>query len=193
MPLIVYFVVYVLLAFAWRSLLVYRTSGINPVTLSRDDNAYGYVGRVFKAVIVGCLLAVLVNAIPELAPELVPIPFLSHRWIALVGWVLLLSALVWVLIAQAQMGLSWRIGIDESNTTDLVEKGLFSVSRNPIFLSMRITLLGLVFVAPSAATLVLFVAGNLVVQVQVRLEEEHLLASHPEQYPAYRARVRRWL
>jgi protein-S-isoprenylcysteine O-methyltransferase Ste14 len=28
---------------------------------------------------------------------------------------------------------SWRIGIDEENKTGLVTKGIFSISRNPIF------------------------------------------------------------
>jgi protein-S-isoprenylcysteine O-methyltransferase Ste14 len=75
----------------------------------------------------------------------------------------------------------------------LVQHGLFARSRNPIFLSMRMALLGLVLVAPSAATLVLLVAGELLMQVQVRLEEQHLTGLHGERYAAYCHRVRRWL
>ena len=54
-------------------------------------------------------------------------------------------SLVIMLVAQAQMGLSWRIGIDEKNRTGLVTQGLFALSRNPIFLSLRITPTGTVF------------------------------------------------
>ena len=43
---------------------------------------------------------------------------------------------------RCQMGKSWRIGIDTENKTDLVEKGLFTVSRNPIFFGMRMALFG---------------------------------------------------
>jgi protein-S-isoprenylcysteine O-methyltransferase Ste14 len=91
------------------------------------------------------------------------------------------------------MGLSWRIGIDTAHATELVQHGLFGVSRNPIFLAMRLSLLGLLLVYPAAATLALLVAGEILIQVQVRLEEQHLLGLHGDAYRAYCARVRRWL
>lgn len=54
-------------------------------------------------------------------------------------------SLVLMLVAQAQMGFSWRIGIDEKNRSTLVTNGLFGLSRTTIFLSLCITLLGLFF------------------------------------------------
>ncbi|MCB1684688.1 MAG: isoprenylcysteine carboxylmethyltransferase family protein [Pseudomonadales bacterium] len=193
MTLLIYFLLYLLLAFVWRTLLVYRKTGINPLTLSSADDAYGYVGRAFKVVIAASGLIVLLNAHPDLAGWLAPIPDLRVPGLEILGWCLLLASLVWVLIAQAQMGLSWRIGIDSENPTELVQKGLFSVSRNPIFLSMRVTLLGVCLVAPSAATLAVLIAGEILIQVQVRLEETHLADLHGEQYKTYQASVRRWL
>ena len=97
------------------------------------------------------------------------------------------------LAAQAQMGMSWRIGIATAHRTDLVQNGLFSLSRNPIFLAMRVSLMGLFLALPAAATLALLCAGEILMQVQVRLEEQHLLASHGQAYADYRERVRRWL
>jgi protein-S-isoprenylcysteine O-methyltransferase Ste14 len=41
---------------------------------------------------------------------------------------------------------SWRIGIDQSHRTNLVQSGVFSLSRNPIFLGMMLTLFGLFLV-----------------------------------------------
>ena len=58
-------------------------------------------------------------------------------------------SLALMLVAQAQMGFSWRIGIDEKNRSTLVTNGLFGLSRTTIFLSLRITtLLGLFFLQP---------------------------------------------
>jgi protein-S-isoprenylcysteine O-methyltransferase Ste14 len=37
------------------------------------------------------------------------------------------------------------------------------------------------------------VAGELLMQIQVRLEEAHLAALHGDDYSAYYSRVRRWL
>lgn len=71
------------------------------------------------------------------------------------GWVLLGGSLVWLLVAQVQMGASWRVGINSERYTELLQHGLFSISRNPIFLAMRLNLLGLLVVFPAAATLVL--------------------------------------
>ena len=93
---------------------------------------------------------------------------------------LLLAALAWTLVAQAQMGDSWRIGIDSANSTALVTSGLFAISRNPIFLAMRINLLGLFAVLPNALTLLTLIAGEMLMQVQVRLDETHLAGLHTQ-------------
>ncbi len=54
-------------------------------------------------------------------------------------------------------------------------------------------LLGLFFVAPNVATLVFWVAGYLLLQIQVRLEEEFLKKKHGEAYEQYCQKVHRWL
>jgi len=192
--LLAYFIAYFLLAFVWRSLLVYRRTGINPFVLPASADAYGYVGRAFKLVIVGCGAVVLGLAlVPGAEVWLGPYMPLQQVSIAWIGWCLLVASLLWMLVAQAQMGASWRIGIDAERRTELVQRGLFSVSRNPIFLAMRVNLLGLFLVYPSAATLAILVAGEILVQVQVRLEEHHLQAMHANVYLDYCAKVRRWL
>ena len=45
---------------------------------------------------------------------------------------------------------------------------------------------------PNAITLLTFVMGAVLIQVQVRLEEEFLRKSHGEEYSVYCRRVRRW-
>ncbi len=110
-----------------------------------------------------------------------------------VGFTLHNISLIWIAAAQAQMGSSWRIGIDTQNQTKLVQTGLFRLSRNPIFLGMRLNLLGLFLVLPNAVTLVILLLGDALIQIQVRLEETHLSEAHGEGYQAYCQQVRRWL
>jgi protein-S-isoprenylcysteine O-methyltransferase Ste14 len=192
--LLAYFLVYFLLAFIWRSLLVYRRTGVNPFVLPASDDAHGYVGRAFKLVIIGCTLVVAIIALaPDASHWLGGWSLLHTPALVSAGWLLLLISLAWLLVAQAQMGSSWRIGIDAGHVTALVERGLFRVSRNPIFLAMRVNLLGLFCVYPAAATLAVLVAGEILMQVQTRLEERHLASLHGVSYAAYCARVRRWL
>ena len=108
------------------------------------------------------------------------------------GIAILFLALVWIAVAQYQMSNSWRIGIDEKHKTDLVTGGIFSISRNPIFLGMLTTLFGLFLVIPNAITFMVFITGFIVVQIQVRLEEEFLLKTHGDDYKNYCTKTKRW-
>lgn len=194
LALLIYYVVVFLVAFVWRSLLVYRRSGVNPLVLPSSADAYGYVARAFKVTIAGIAFVVIALAIvPASQSYFGRWAALSAPVVAYTGWVLLVISLVWLLIAQAQMGASWRIGIDDKRHTELVQRGLFTVSRNPIFLAMRVNLAGLFLVFPSAVTSALLMAGEILMQVQVRLEEQHLANLHGPMYEAYRAKVGRWI
>jgi protein-S-isoprenylcysteine O-methyltransferase Ste14 len=122
-----------------------------------------------------------------------PIVWIEHQAVKSIGLFLLVAALVWTAIAQIQMGKSWRVGIDRKNRTELIQNGLFNVSRNPIFFGMRIALLGFFLTLPNAITLLALVLGDVLMQIQVRLEEEFLTSSHGEKYEKYRGRVRRWI
>ncbi|MPY68271.1 isoprenylcysteine carboxylmethyltransferase family protein [Deinococcus sp. SDU3-2] len=192
--LLTYFVAYLVIVFGWRSMTVWRATGINPYVLPRDDSAPGYIGRAMRSVLLALLLVTLgLTLQPSLAAALGPVQFLQQAWTGALGWVLLLGSLVWITAAQISMGPSWRVGIDPGTPAALVQRGLFRVSRNPIFLGMRLTLLGLLLVEPNAVTVAALVAGELLMQVQVRLEEAHLETVHGETYRLYRQQVRRWL
>jgi protein-S-isoprenylcysteine O-methyltransferase Ste14 len=192
--LFIYYVVVFIVAFALRSLLVYRRSGVNPIVLPSSAGAGGYVARAFKVIIASIAVVVIALAVwPESQNYFGRWNALSSPVLTYAGWTLLIASLIWLLIAQAQMGVSWRIGIDDKRRTELVQHGLFTVSRNPIFLAMRFNLVGLFLVFPSAVTFALLVAGEILIQVQVRLEEKHLTNLHGQIYDTYRAKVRRWL
>jgi protein-S-isoprenylcysteine O-methyltransferase Ste14 len=58
---------------------------------------------------------------------------------------------------------------------------------------MRLTLLGLFLTLPNAITLVIIVVGDILIQIQVRLEEEFLDKTHGATYQNYRQKTRRWI
>ena len=155
------------------------------------------IGRGLSILIVYAtfLVAVVgVYAASERAYELTaPLFWLERPFWQGVGAALLAASLVWTAVAQAQMGASWRIGIDRAAATELVARGLFARSRNPIFLGMRVSLLGFFLLLPNAVTLLTLVLGEVLVQLQVRLEEAFLTKTQGDAYRAYRRRVRRWL
>ena len=190
----VYLLVYFGTAFFLPTFRVWRKTKINPLVLGNSDDARDYIGRVFKIVMVMIAIVVLIYSFaPQFYEFLMPIRILERTETQIVGIALLLLSLGWTILAQIQMGNSWRIGIDQKQKTNLVRSGVFGVSRNPIFLGMIITLFGLFLVLTNAFTLLIFVLGFVLIQIQVRLEEEFLTNMHEIDYREYRQSVRRWL
>lgn len=190
----VYFSIYFLSAFVWRSVIVSRHIGKSPVVFPKDDSAYSLVGFYFKITTL-CVFAYIVaySFFPEMSENIYPIRNLSSLYIRIAGISLLISSLIWILIAQYDMQNSWRIGIDLNQKTELIQSGLFSVSRNPIFLGMILNLLGLFFLTPNLFTLIFLILGFVLIQIQIRLEEDYLLKAHPQAYSNYKKKVRRFL
>ncbi len=108
------------------------------------------------------------------------------------GWLLMGLGLLLTVVAQRHMGTSWRIGVDGRHTA-LVTAGLFRFVRNPIFSSMLLMVTGLVLVTPSPWTVMGWFNGALLLGMQARLEEQHLLASHGAAYRAYASAVGRFV
>jgi protein-S-isoprenylcysteine O-methyltransferase Ste14 len=187
-------IAYIFATFFWRSYVVWRKTGINPFTFKGSDTAHDFIGRVFKLTFAAVVLVVFVYALsPAAYAYLVPIQWLEHAVLKLIGVALLLLSLVWTVIAQSQMGEAWRIGVDSENSTPLVQTGLFRISRNPIYIGVVVTLLGLFLTIPNALTLLILVLGLVLTGVQIRLEEEHLRRMYPTEYAEYSRRVRRWI
>lgn len=190
--LLVFFAMFFALAFFWPTFRLWRREGVNALVLPYDDTAYGLVGKWFRATLIAvfALLIALSLGLPDRVVG--QLRWLEQSTLQKAGWVLLILSLVWIVAAQAQMGASWRIGIDKDTPTPLVTRGIFAHSRNPIFLGMRASLLGLFLVLPSGMTLAIFLLGEVLMQVQVRLEETHLSALHGDSFEQYRRSVRRW-
>ena len=194
MYLLTFLLLFYFLVFFVRSFLLWKNTGIKPMTFDGSDDAHGYNGRLFKFIAVLELLVIIANTLGETAQSfLLPFWYLENDMLKLSGWLSLLASLVWVFIAQLQMGNSWRIGIDYQRPTTLVNSGLFSISRNPIFLGILMADLGLFLVIPNAFTLLVGALSYFSIQIQVRLEEQYLFAEKGSEYQDYQKQVRRWL
>lgn len=190
----VYLVIYFLWAFLIRSWSVYRSSGINPMVLPKDDSAYGLVGFYFKLTIAGLFIYVLLYAwVPASHFYFLSIELPLAVECGWLGWMVLLLAMAWTIIAQGNMKDSWRIGIDSERKTELITVGLFRYSRNPIFLGMVMVLAGLFLITPNAVTLIFWIVGYILIQVQISLEEEYLRRQHGKLYDEFCQRVPRRL
>src|SRR5215203_1553305 len=182
------------IAFLWRSFLVWKRTGINPYVVGKTDKPIDFIENIYPIPVLLLIVVTIVFAFfPSVYQFATPIAWLENSIVKIVGLGFMALALVWTATAQMQMGKSWRIGIDTENKTDLVEKGLFAVSRNPIFLGMRLALFGFFLTLPNALTLLAVVLADVLMQIQVRLEEEHLKGLHGTRYAEFTGRVRRWI
>lgn len=187
-----YFIVYFGIAFVAKSIIVAKRIGKNPLVLPKDDSAYGLIGLYFKLTMIFMFVYVLLFAfMPSLCNNFLRIKQLETSTIQYVGIGFLVFALIWTIIAQVHMKNSWRIGIDIETKTELITTGLFGLSRNPIFFGMTISLVGLFFTTPNALTGLFLILGYVLIQIQIRLEEEFLTNQHAQNYLSYKQKVRR--
>ena len=187
-----YFVIYFGVAFVLKSLIVAKRIGKNPLVLPKDDSAYGLIGFYFKLTLIVMFVYVLAFAFfPIWHDHFLPIKQLDTSITKYIGLTLLFISLLWTVIAQGHMKNSWRIGIDNDTKTELITTGLFSVSRNPIFFGMILSLIGLFMTTPNALTGLFLIVGYILIQIQIRLEEEFLTKQHGQKYLDYKQRVRR--
>jgi protein-S-isoprenylcysteine O-methyltransferase Ste14 len=149
-----------------------------------------WAGRGFALALAAALLA----PVADLAGWLPRLGFLDAAGLAFAGLALAVAGTALVLVAQATMGDSWRIGVDEQERTQLITHGVFALVRNPIFSSMFIFVAGLALMVPnllSASALAGLIAA---VEAQVRLvEEPYLIQSHGDEYRAYAATAGRFI
>ena len=186
-----FFLAYLLIAFVWPTVRTWRQTGINPVTFGNSDSTHDYVGKIFKLFLALIPVVIIAYFFKQFYPYLLPAGYLNSSTVQCVGIALCLLSCFWTVIAQIQMGNSWRIGIDNNKSTDLIVSGLFKVSRNPIFLGMIFTLIGFFLMLPNAVTLLVMVTGYFLIQIQIRLEEEFLLKHHGRKYEEYKLQTRR--
>jgi protein-S-isoprenylcysteine O-methyltransferase Ste14 len=189
-----FLVFYLAVTFILPSVRVYKQTGINPITFGKSDNAHDYIGSVMKVLTGLLIVAVIFFSVNGKAYQYVsPIVYLQTEWLQYTGLLLIHASLVWIIIAQYHMKQSWRIGIDEKNKTDLITNGLFRFSRNPIFLGMILSTAGIFLILPNALTFFITATTYIVIQIQIRLEEEYLMGQHGSMYKAYKQKVNRLL
>lgn len=192
--LLVFTLVFLLQVFLIRSYVQWKRTGINPFVFGDSDSALDYVGLVYKTMIGVTWGSIIMFAfLPDHYQYLLPFWYLEYDTFKIMGTILATASFIWIILSQYHMSNSWRIGINFSEETKLITSGVFCYSRNPMFLGVLVCYLGNFLIAPNAFTLLVLIVTYVVLQVQIRLEEEYLQGIHKSEYTKYKAKVRRWL
>jgi protein-S-isoprenylcysteine O-methyltransferase Ste14 len=129
----------------------------------------------------------------QLAGVVGPLPFLRATGIQVAGIAITVFGIIATAYSQLAMGDSWRVGVDESETTTLVRTGVFGFVRNPIYVGMFVLWLGTTLITPNAVAIAGYGLLVVSIEVQVRLvEEPYLRKVHGESYREYASTVGRF-
>lgn len=187
---LVLFTVFALLGFGWRSWVQYRRTGSTGFRglSGRFGSPEWFAGVGFVAALATAVLAPMLQAVGVVTP------LTDAGWLHGVGVVLAVAGIAATVYAQIDMGESWRIGVDQTETTTLVRGGVFGLVRNPIFTAMLIFGSGVALVTPNVIAVLGFALLLGSIQLQVRVvEEPYLAAVHGAEYREYLAEVGRFV
>ncbi|MGV0745695.1 methyltransferase family protein [Mycolicibacterium sp. XJ870] len=184
--------VFALLGFGWRSWHQWRRTGSTGFkgVSGRVGSAEWFAGAGF----VGAIVATVLAPVLQLVGVVSPLSLLHGNWIQFTGIALAVVGIAGTVYAQIDMGDSWRIGVDPTESTTLVHTGAFGRVRNPIFTAMLIFGLGIALVTPNLVAIIGFALLTATIEMQVRVvEEPYLLSAHGDTYRDYLAQVGRFL
>lgn len=172
---------YLASAFGWRSWKQWRDTGDTGMRLGSGPPEERIAGVLFASSIVTGVAGALQR------PK-------RRGVIRSLGLGLMTGGLVGTLVAQLDLGRSWRIGVDVTERTELVTTGAFSMARNPIFTAMATFAIGGALAQRTRTSLLAAAAMVAAVQAQVRLvEEPYLRGVHGDAYESYCEQVGRFL
>lgn len=123
-----------------------------------------------------------------LIPQLRDCPAL--QW---TGLILTALGVVFFISAVLTMADSWRAGIPEKDKTQLVQTGIYRISRNPAFVGFDLTYIGLLIAFPNLLHLVFALFPVVMLHLQILQEEPYCRATFGAPYEAYCKKVRRYL
>ena len=144
--------------------------------------------------LVAGIAASVLGPVLDLSEALGRIGVLDGEFARAAGVGLAMGGIFTTSYSQLAMGDEWRIGVDESERTQLVTSGPFAMVRNPIYAGMVPFFAGIALMVPNVLTLAGAVAVLVALELQTRLvEEPYLLRLHGEEYRRYAARVGRFI
>ena len=186
-----------LVVFIGRSLFLYFRYGINPLVLGVGKGGIRRITEIGFFIGLALWIYEVAAAALHWSTRIFGGIFTSvllDSFVAKsIGVVLVTGGFTLFISALVAFGQSWRVGIDERNPGELVTHGIFTYSRNPIFLFIDLYFIGTFLIN---STLFFLLAALIVVigiHYQILQEERFLLQHYGDSYRVYRNAAGRYL
>ena len=147
-----------------------KQKGIRVMVIGSGKKGFAaFLEKCFVVLLPIWLLEIFIHSLRldiQFLPAVLVRPLFVNQALQTLGAVAILVGILVFSLALVAFKSSWRIGIDMKAPGDLITTGIFSASRNPIFLSMHF---------------------------QILQEEKFLIGRYGDSYRGYMRRVNRYI
>lgn len=186
----------VLLIIAGKTLHSYIATGINPIVIGRGRGWWRLIEALSGLAVVLWIVEVVLRGLHsrfEIFPQALPLPFLHTEVAKGLGVLLVIFGLVLFLLAYLNFGASWRVGIDRRTPGELVTRGIFALSRNPIYAGSTCCFIGIFLIDGTWFFFIYDLLAILGIHFEILREEEFLKKQYGRDYDEYSRRTPRYL
>ena len=82
---------YMVLVFVLRSVILWKQTGVNPFVFANSDKAHDYIGQVYKVMVLGTWVSIgIYSFFPAGYRYLMPIDYFEFEWLKTTGLLLLI-------------------------------------------------------------------------------------------------------
>jgi protein-S-isoprenylcysteine O-methyltransferase Ste14 len=193
-PLISFLII--IIAISCR-ILYLRSKGIVVTSKKSENFPFQTLLYLFFGIFFLLWILQLINIAFQLQLQLLP-SWLSDRvihlnFISIAGFIIALSSLILLILSLLHFQKSLRFGLDKNNLGKLVTSGVFSISRNPFFLSVNLYFSGLACIFPSLFFISIAFMSVFSIHFFILKEEKFLTQHYGNEYINYTKRVRRYI
>ena len=174
-----------------------KIKGINVSTGKRKARISKIIFVPFFGLIFFIWFYQLVQAAFQISFIILPEPLITKLFesyfLKILGMFFVFLSLVFFAVTLFHFKTSLRFGLDEKNQGELVTKGIFSVSRNPFFLSLEFYFLGISLLFFNLFFIVFFVLVVTGIHLFIIREEKFMHKVYGKEYENYCERVGRYI
>lgn len=123
----------------------------------------------------------------------IDLQLVSSQPVKLIGVALASLGLAIFAMAYVSFGDSWRVGFDVKSPGALVTTGIFSISRNPIYLFLDLWFIGIFLINGTLIFLIFAALAVTAIHWQIRQEEAFLSNLYGQPYRDYCVRTGRYV
>ncbi|HYJ85413.1 MAG TPA: isoprenylcysteine carboxylmethyltransferase family protein [Pyrinomonadaceae bacterium] len=180
-----------------KTLYLRLKRNINPIAIGGGKRGLVLAVEVFAfTALLAWMVEILLYAFHSefrIFPWPLDIQLIDSLVAKLIGVVLISIGCVLFIMAYVSFGDSWRVGFDVKSPGALVTTGVFSISRNPIYLFLNLWFIGTFLINGGLIFLIFAILAVVVQHWQILQEEAFLTNLYGQPYKNYLARTGRYV